>query len=300
MMILIILPIDAALFIQKENTMHYTKLSGALILICMLNTVAAQTEATAPVETDSAAAETDSAETEAEDYQGLWSGFYTGFSLAANTLDADWTTTEVRTPDGVEEGFISDPRDSVGSSETAPGLYLGYNWELGRVVLGVEAYSQFFEHEASIEDRIPGLSHPEADPNSYVVVSAESDDSFGLRLRGGFLVTPELLLYATAGETSLEVSVTSICPVGDVDVCNDLLLEAPLVSTVSTTINTTAFSLGAEYASDGLQLRAEYQYADFGDFDFTAMRENFILNYGADATLSVMSRTIQLGVTLGF
>jgi hypothetical protein len=182
-------------------------------------------------------------------------------------------------------------------------LLIGFNWNIGSSwVLGIEAYSEIFEHEASIADRIPGLGGPvdpdsvfANNPNSFVVVQAESA-AIEPRLRFGYLLSPELFLYVAAGQSELEIEVTSVCP-GDLPVCN------PLGETSLTTLknlDATVGGVGIEYAFDSLLLRLDYLTADFGSFDFTALNDEPGVSVGADARLSVESYTLQLGATLGF
>jgi opacity protein-like surface antigen len=298
MMILIILPFDAALFIWKENTMHYTKLLGALILICMLNSVAAQTE-TAAVETDSAVeAEIDTADIETDPaYAENWYGFYAGAYQVKRTVEAFWTTTHARDPDGLEIPFIlSDIDDSFRGSETGNGPIVGYNWTWGSWLAGVEVSGGSTDHVYTI-NRIPGLFDNElpTDERSHVEINMGSS-STNLRLRGGYLANPDLLLFVGAGQEKLDVRATTICP-GDINVCApNLKLSYP----TSHSFSDNALGFGLEYAINSILLRLEYREVDFGYFNFTALPVLDQDSFGADAKLELKSEVTQFSVSYEF
>ncbi|HEX5055646.1 MAG TPA: outer membrane beta-barrel protein [Gammaproteobacteria bacterium] len=279
--------------------MRYIQI-GALALFCLFNVgpcVAEEAKAAAePVEQEPARDAALPVDT-GPAYDEPWSGFYAGISIGSRTLKADWTTTEVRDPDGFEADPLSDPQASLEDSKVEPGLYLGYSWNPGNWVFGLEIISQYYKNSASIDDRIPGLGDPDSNPRSYVVVNTENSDSFDPRVRAGFLPIPQLLLFSTLSRTGLDVEVTAVCP-EDGNVCNPFL-ETPVSHRAATTLDATVIGLGAEYKLDRLQLRLEYLYADYGSFDFTAMQENTLLSFGADAQMDLTTRTLVLGLSYG-
>lgn len=101
-----------------------------------------------------------------------WTGFYLG-----GTLGYGWG-------DGRTSGDIgSFPFEQSGTIGT---IYAGYNWQLGRTVLGLEA---------DIGTGDFGTS--ETTPSGALKSSLNALGSF--RGRAGFLVSPALLIYGTAG-----------------------------------------------------------------------------------------------------
>jgi outer membrane immunogenic protein len=100
-----------------------------------------------------------------------WTGFYLGGALGYG-----WGSGEV---DGAIGNFSFDQSGLLGS------FYAGYNWQVGRVVLGAEA--DIGTGDFGVDSGAPGGLQ-------------SSLNAFGsLRARGGFLLTPALLLYGTAG-----------------------------------------------------------------------------------------------------
>ncbi|MGE0699655.1 MAG: outer membrane protein [Hyphomicrobiaceae bacterium] len=103
---------------------------------------------------------------------GPWTGFHVG-----GTLGYGWG--EGRT--GGDIGAI--PFQQSGMLGT---IFAGYDWQIGRTVLGVEA-------DVGIGD----LSATETTSSGVLTSSLNAMGS--LRARAGFLVSPALLLYGTAG-----------------------------------------------------------------------------------------------------
>jgi opacity protein-like surface antigen len=223
-----------------------------------------------------------------------WSGLYIGVNQATKTVTGDWTTTETRDSLGFETEPSSDP-EAMFESE-APGdnsLRIGLIGNPGNWVFGLEAFEEAIRHEDSI-DRIPGLGDPASDPASHVEFRAESE-GVNLRLRAGYLALPQLLFYLTAGRPELEVEVTSTCSESD-NVCD----EGTPAHSNKRTLSATALGLGLEYQLYGFSLRAEYIEADYGEFSFTALPDQFTTSAGADATMAVKTELMQVGVSYQF
>ncbi len=225
-----------------------------------------------------------------------WSGFYAGITLASKTVQSDWTTTEAVDPSGCDCAIMSDPDHTFRGSETGAGPLVGYNWNLGNWIVGVEASTESIEHHYSIDDRIPGLlNDPPFSPSSFVDIGLESE-GVNLRLRGGYLANPDLLLYVVAGTAELQADVTSTCP-ADPNVCNPG--EGTHSSSSSKSLSATALGFGLERAVNRFLIRAEYMDADFDDFNFTALPDS-IDSFGAEAQLKFKAETISLGVSYEF
>jgi opacity protein-like surface antigen len=222
-----------------------------------------------------------------------WSGLYIGVNQATETLSGDWTTTETRDSLGFEKEPSSDTEATLESEESGNGVRIGLNGNPGNWVFGLEAVKESIRHEDSIDDRIPGLGVPSSKSPSHVEFRAENDD-VNLRLRGGYLVLPQLLFYVTAGPAKLDVEVTSTCSDGD-NVCAD-----SKSFNNEKTLNGKAVGLGLEYQLFGFLLRAEYVEADYDDFSFTAIPDQLGSSDGADATMAVKTELTQLGLSYQF
>jgi outer membrane immunogenic protein len=222
-----------------------------------------------------------------------WAGFYVGINQASQELDANWTTTATRDPDGENIGVDSDAKESLGGDESATGLRIGYNWNFDQWVVGVEAITGSSEYTSSI-DRIPGLDI--AGNESFVDINAESGGT-SLRVRGGYLVMPELLLYTTVGKVELDVDVTTTCPVDD-DVCNSD--DGTQSFDRSTSLSEMDIGFGVEYAINRFLIHLEIFDVDLGDFRFTAIPDQDNSSFGADARISAKIDTMQFGVSYKF
>ncbi len=223
-----------------------------------------------------------------------WSGFYVGINRASTSLDTNWSTTEIRDPiSGDEIEAASNTEESLESDESVTGLRIGYNWSFNRWFAGLEAVAGATEHTSFIS-HIPGLDF--SDDESFVELRAETED-VNLRLRGGYLAMPELLLFVTAGNTKLDVGVTTTCP-SDFSVCNPL--DEPRSFDNSKNLNGVVIGFGAEYEIDHFLVHLEIVNADFDDFSFTAIPFEPIGSFGADATISSQVKTLQVGASYGF
>jgi outer membrane immunogenic protein len=234
-----------------------------------------------------------------------WSGFYAGIVMNSITVETDWTTLETRDPGGVEIPTTSDPTASLESTETGVGVILGYNWNFGSWVIGVEGSGGRTEHDDTIGDRIPGLGNSSSDPTSSVNVKIQTD-GMALRFRGGYLLTPDLLLYGSYGNTDLDFEITSTCP-GDTNVCNPS--EGDRSFTNPGDANNTAIGVGVEYAinrflsheANRLVVRLQYSAVDFGTSNgFIALPDDSGSSFGADAKTGFEATYTQLGLTYAF
>ena len=149
-----------------------------------------------------------------------WTGFYLGGALGY----------------GFGEGSASGDIGSFSFDQSGllGALYAGYNWQIGRSVFGVEA------------DIGTGDFGTSDDNNALGNLQASLNAIGSLRARYGFLLTPALLLYGTAGAAWADM---------DFKVVGD--------STQSETFFGWQYGGGAELAvSDSVTLRLEYLYTD--------------------------------------
>ncbi len=144
-------------------------------------------------------------------YPSIWQGLYAGVHLGHGES-------------GPADGFLG-------------GAQIGYNWQAGQIVYGVEADVSFAD--ISFEQSFMGAT-----------VSASIDWMATLRGRLGFLVTPNVLVYGTAGFGYVNASGSANLPgvvsfsVSDseFDFVYGLGLEGKLTNTMSARIEYLAFS----------------------------------------------------------
>lgn len=178
-----------------------------------------------------------------------WTGFYLG-----GTLGYGWG-------DGRTSGDIgSFPFEQSGMLGT---LYAGYNWQLGRTVLGVEADIGTGDFGAS---ETTGLGTLKSSLNAI--------GSF--RGRAGFLVSPALLVYGTAGLAWADLDYQLV---GD--------------SARSETFLGYQVGLGTELmVSDHVTLRLEYLYTGLGN--------ERVIHSGLNNSFEPDFNTVRAGISFKF
>jgi outer membrane immunogenic protein len=175
---------------------------------------------------------------------GRWDGLYFGINYAYAT---GWTAVA-----GTSGAFDLSTSGSMGTA------FAGYNWQLGRAVAGLEADIGF-----------GGLSGSEND------VSADLNSLGSLRGRLGYLLTPDFLVYGTAGFAWANF---------DFEAAGD---------TQSDTLLGYQVGAGAELMfSDPWSLKLEYVYTDL---DAATLSHNGVSN-----TYEPDFHTIRAGLSFNF
>ena len=183
-----------------------------------------------------------------------WTGFYVGVhgGFGGGTFDypMNLTTGEF---DGGEETFENLDYDfgaDITSSGFFGGVQAGWNWQMDSIVLGVEG-------DIALSD-ITGELEIYSDTADASIRGGSTVDWFGTaRLRAGFLVTPELLLYGTGGLAW-----------GSVTAEYDIDLEPFASLSDDTSESQMGWTIGAgfEYqVTDNISLKTEYLYVDLGE-----------------------------------
>jgi len=148
-------------------------------------------------------------------WNGPYAGVTVGYGFSGNT-DIDTFGNEIGT-----DGF-------------AAGVFGGYNWQAGNIVAGAEADIGY-----SWED------------GSNVGYNSDSGLEGSLRARLGYVVSPKVLLYATAGGAA-----------------KDLEVSGYGVSDNNTMLGWTAGAGADVMVTDNVFGRVEYRYTDFGSDTF--------------------------------
>lgn len=195
-----------------------------------------------------------------------WTGFYLGANVGAAVSRSDPSTTAAVLPNLALSYF--QPTDipalqaagtrSIKSTGFTGGLTTGYNWQVSNYVVGLEADFNYFGAKGTTTGSsiYAGFA---AGPT--ITTSTASDWLLTLRPRAGFLVTPALLLYGTAGLAVADLRARFNF--------TDNFPTAAGGATESASISTTragwTAGAGGEYAlPNGWSLKAEYLYVDLG------------------------------------
>jgi outer membrane immunogenic protein len=172
-------------------------------------------------------------------WSGPYAGVSVGYGFAGETEDETFATT-VDT-----DGFLL-------------GAFAGYNYQVGNIVAGAEADI--------------GYSWAEG---TDLGLTSESGVEGSLRARLGYVVSPNILLYATAGGAA-----------------KDLEVSGGGVSDSNTMIGWTAGAGADMMVTEQIFGRVEYRYTDFGS-------DTFSTSLG-DADISDKDHRVTVGLGMKF
>lgn len=246
-----------------------------------------------------------------------WSGFYAGASVGGRLLDSTWTATELRTPGSPQAGA------QVAIDRTSPrdyalrgvhfGGFVGYNFLIApRWLAGVEADGGY-AHDRKGRGGIPGciiVNGCVTGASTPVLIPFGGDSArvgmgwdASLRARAGYLVTPDLLVFGTAGVALQQVKVGATC--GAIVSSNYCFGTSgqPGIRRDKTKIPVGwTLGAGAEWHVWGnWLLRAEYRYANYGKVDGTLPLNLTAIDYNTyRMKLKVQTHTLALGLAYKF
>jgi outer membrane immunogenic protein len=199
------------------------------------------------------------------------------------------------------------------------GPFLGYRWQFGNTVFGVEGDWSWKKGQTSSQVTLPFVCFDPGCANyrfdsKYGTVKQTWDSS--LRLRYGWLVTPDTLLYGTAGVAFGQIS-GSFTYLG--------VLHTPNFATVPVVDSTGSFATAMGNWSDirvggtagvgvetaiwgGWKARVEYRYTDYGRYtQSVAVNTVCLVNTGCSAPSSRATidlresfHTVRVGVGYDF
>ena len=234
-----------------------------------------------------------------------WSGFYVGVGLGGRWAENDWTTTCLQpvtfnpTCTPASSAFplqfaTANPTTFDPSGFRVSG-YLGYNWQIGTWVLGLEGDFAWADTEQTRRG-IPGTFL--AANLAALTDTATVNDKWDASIRGrvGFLVAPSALIYATGGITWLEKEVSATCtaPFFPVGWC-----VANNFQTASKTLTGWTVGAGVEWMFlPNWILRAEYRYSEYDSTSF-----QFFANVPIDSfnfTVDAITHTAYAGIAYKF
>jgi outer membrane immunogenic protein len=200
-----------------------------------------------------------------------WTGAYVGAGLGVRATRTDLTATSETIGGGafdLAKRANNRPMDNI-AVRGSP--YAGYLWQFaGQWTAGVEGDFGFADRTTTREGFTSiHLADSQAQGES---LSVRSRWDGSLRVRGGYLVTPQTMLYATGGVAWQNFELTSTCTSTS---CTGFFALSPTIISQSTTKTGWTLGGGVETALWGNWLaRAEYRYADYGKTAFTVARSS--------------------------
>jgi outer membrane immunogenic protein len=223
-----------------------------------------------------------------------WTGLYLGGDVGARWASADTAVTSATlttfgappvnllvSPSCASPGlFGSNPGPcppsgtSFNSVAFRAGPYVGYNWQVNRQwVVGAEEDWAWASQSNTLNGAFyPGgaLGFAPGAPDASFSVKETWDAS--VRARLGYLVTPDILLYATGGASWLHMTATSACPTGAGQACSPGAAVPNIITNSATLLGWTIGGGIEGHAWGNWLVRGEYRYADYGTWANTDMR----------------------------
>lgn len=226
-----------------------------------------------------------------------WDGPYAGIAMGAQHTKYDWKTTDYANPNGSPIPLMGSTKETLDSNDYLTEVFLGYNWTVApQLIAGLEAHARY-AHARDTQD-VPGVSagYPTIAGNTNVEV--KTNWSGDLRVRGGYLVQPDMLVYASTGVAFTQLDTTVTCP-ADTNVCN------PAFGSIdnSDSQNATGWlaGVGLEAAlTDNLSARIEYLYTDYGNISVDGLPAKDFASYGFNGDVDLTTQSLTAGLAYQF
>jgi outer membrane immunogenic protein len=244
----------------------------------------------------------------------MWCGFYAGANAgyAWSSADAvDTVTTNLSSIAGLN-GDVGGAIATQGTGSVSPksnsfvaGGQLGYNWQAGSIVYGLETDIQGFSgsNSASSVTNVGTISGaaPAAGATAAIASSKNLTYLGTLRGRAGYLATPSLLLYGTGGLAygGARTSTTVTETLGLLDTLGSF---GTTTSGSSTLVGWTV-GAGIEWLFwSNWSAKVEYRYYDLGSATTTSSMFQQVGAFGAvlDTTNASQSSTKFAGSDVSF
>lgn len=210
-----------------------------------------------------------------------WTGFYIGAFAGINATKADVTTNYKLNN---SSDYI--PDQTIKTSSPTFGGFIGYNYQINSFVVGAE--SEFNLENIKANKQLSDITL-KATPNYNTQVEIKNLYSSRLRLRLGYEVIPQFLLYATAGGSIADEKVRLSLLGATLDNFSD--------ASLSKTHLGWNIGLGGEYAfTQNINMRLEYVHDKFGSKQYLFRSISSWRNRLADMD----NDTIRTGVSYKF
>ncbi|MCP4619035.1 MAG: porin family protein [Bradyrhizobium sp.] len=190
-----------------------------------------------------------------------WTGFYIGGEVGGRWSDSTWRTDALLTPNGPIGNRTGDIPAGFDSSSVRAGGYVGYNWQVSPAfVLGIEGDAAWGDNNKS-RLGIPGTWSP-GTPLAFLQPDSSSVSlgwDAAVRARLGWLVAPNVMLFAAGGAAWQDVTVGASC--------QNTGSWCSIARNVSFNTTKSGWTVGggveAKVWTNWLA-RVEYRYSDFG------------------------------------
>jgi outer membrane immunogenic protein len=215
-----------------------------------------------------------------------WTGFYAGLNAGAASTDGSLTAV---TSEQFFEGRFTDTFRKTGF---IGGGQIGYNYQSGMSVFGVEADADWLKVKSTINTAFDPFFSGKFNSASF---SSSIDWLVTARARAGIAATPALLLYVTGGLAVAGVNVRYQ---------NSGTTPGPLLSN-SLSVNETKYGwtagFGAEYAlGSNWSVKAEYLRVLLGDTTANVPVDPASFLTGASLKVSQNIDLIRAGINYKF
>jgi outer membrane immunogenic protein len=212
-----------------------------------------------------------------------WNGFYVGGQLGGEWSSNHWDPTCIQLGGPFTCGsvlnavvFPGEPDGSatIRSSGLRYGFYGGWMFTAyDRYVLGVEADYAYHSATGTVPAIVgcatPGCTGGVFGPGPFSgdSTSVKNGNDYSFRARAGYLVTPDLQVYATGGPAAQKVSATLVCSDTGAAGC-----VGPAITSSSTkTLWGYTVGAGVEWKVwNNVLVRCEYRYNDYGTWKQSA------------------------------
>jgi outer membrane immunogenic protein len=222
-----------------------------------------------------------------------WTGFYGGLNAGVAANDSNYTVGQAGLVTQVAP-FLTDSGNFNNTAATIGGQ-LGYNYQVGSLVFGLETDFNYDSSEDSIYRSvqiIPGPPLPFMNANLFV---NQKIDYFGtLRARFGFTPADRFLIYGTGGLAYGDVSSRSSVQ----------YFPTELYAAGSSSGMQTGWAVGAggEYALNNCwSVKLEYLYIDLGSRTYTyPFQTPFPAGSTSTTTIDTAQHVIRVGLNYKF
>jgi outer membrane immunogenic protein len=188
-----------------------------------------------------------------------WTGWYIGLNAGAASSDVNLDANAFAPPPGNDAHRYVDQSRKTG---WLAGGQVGYNYQTGMTVVGIEADAQWVGSNRFTTDT---FADPFFHGKGRASFSSNIEWLATLRGRAGIAATPSLLLYVTGGVAFAGMNIRYQTAAGGG-------LAAPFVNTFSNTDTRVGWTagFGAEFAlGGGWSVKGEYLRASFDDHSLT-------------------------------
>ncbi len=211
-----------------------------------------------------------------------WSGGYAGAAVAAFWHEADWRTAKGE--------FTRAAEATLDNLSPGVSVFAGWTWRNAAVVWGAEAEIGRSSGDEYVNG-IPGTALASALAIAPDSITIEQGWNGSLRLRGGFLLSPSTLAYATGGLAYEHIYSYASCAVaGPWCLANGWHKEGA---------QRWGWTLGGgleTIVAGNVFLRGEYRYTDLGSFTSTYLADEDAVT----GTVEASDHRLTLGAGLRF